>query len=60
MYLGVMLLHLGIPLVFNSMLTLISALIWIPLLFIWKLAEERDLEKRFGKEYLEYKKRTFF
>jgi protein-S-isoprenylcysteine O-methyltransferase Ste14 len=50
MYLGVMLLHLGVPLVFNSLLTFISAIIWIPILFSWKRAEENDLEKRFGEE----------
>ncbi len=60
MYLGFMLLHIGIPLAFNSLLTFISAIIWIPVLFSWKRAEEKDLEKRFGTEYLEYKKRTFF
>ena len=60
MYLSAMLFHVGVPLVFNSLLTFISAIIWIPIHFSWKRAEEKDLEKRFGEEYLEYKKRTFF
>ncbi len=60
MYVGIMLIHVGFPIVARSLLTLFSAIIWIPLILIWKYMEEKDLEKKFGNEYLEYKKRTIF
>ncbi len=60
MYLGVILLHIGLPLAARTLLTLISAAIWIFLILVWKYMEEKDLEERFGEEYLEYKKATFF
>jgi protein-S-isoprenylcysteine O-methyltransferase Ste14 len=60
MYVGIILMHIGFPLAARSLLTLISVLIWIPLILLWKYWEEQDLEKRFGKEYSEYKKRTLF
>jgi protein-S-isoprenylcysteine O-methyltransferase Ste14 len=60
MYVGMILMHVGLPLAARSLLTLISAVIWVPLILIWKYMEEKDLEKKFGKEYSEYKKRTLF
>lgn len=60
MYLGIILIHIGFPIAAKSLLTLISAIIWIPLILIWKYMEEQDLEKEFGKEYSEYKRRTWF
>lgn len=60
MYLGIILIHIGFPIAARSLLTLISAIIWIPLIFTWKYLEEKDLEKKFGAEYSEYKKRTLF
>jgi protein-S-isoprenylcysteine O-methyltransferase Ste14 len=60
MYLGIMLIHIGFPIAAKSLLTLVSAAIWIPLIFVWKYLEEQDLEKKFGAEYSEYKKRTIF
>lgn len=60
MYVGIMLIHIGFPLTAKSLLTLLSAILWIPLILIWKYMEEKDLEKKFGNEYLEYKKRTIF
>ena len=60
MYLGIILIHIGFPIAAKSLLTLISAIIWIPLILIWKYMEEQDLERKFGKEYSEYKKRTLF
>jgi protein-S-isoprenylcysteine O-methyltransferase Ste14 len=60
MYVGIILIHIGFPLASKSLLTLISAIIWIPLIFTWKYWEEQDLERKFGKEYSEYKKRTLF
>ncbi len=60
MYLGIILIHIGFPIAAKSLLTLVSAAIWIPLIFVWKSMEEQDLEKKFGEEYSEYKKRTLF
>jgi protein-S-isoprenylcysteine O-methyltransferase Ste14 len=60
MYLGIIFIHIGFPLAAKSLLTLISVIIWIPLISIWKYWEEKDLEKKFGEKYVEYKKKTFF
>lgn len=60
MYLGTILIHIGFPIAAKSLLTLISAVIWIPLIIVWKYVEEKQLERKFGQEYLEYKKQTFF
>lgn len=59
MYLGFMVWVVGFPLFIQSMLTLASAVLWIPHFFCWKVLEERELEKRFS-EYSDYKKRTWF
>lgn len=60
MYLGIILIHLGFPLAARSLLTLLSAIIWILIIFSWKYMEEKDLGRKFGDKYAEYKKRTFF
>ena len=60
MYLGIILMHVGFPLAAKSLLTLVSAAIWIPMILAWRYWEEKELEKKFGKEYTEYKKRTLF
>ena len=60
MYLGTILIHIGFPIAAKSLLTLISAVIWIPLILVWKYVEGKQLERKFGQEYLEYKKQTFF
>lgn len=60
MYLGIIFIHIGAPLCFESMITLMSAIIWIPMVILWKFWEETDLEKKFGEQYLKYKKRTLF
>lgn len=58
MYTGIILLHLGAPLLLNRLLTFASNVIWIPLILLWIYLEEKDLEKVFGQKYVEYKKRT--
>jgi protein-S-isoprenylcysteine O-methyltransferase Ste14 len=58
MYTGIILMHLGVPLLLNRLLTFASNVIWIPLILFWIYLEEKDLEKIFGHKYLEYKKRT--
>jgi protein-S-isoprenylcysteine O-methyltransferase Ste14 len=60
MYVGIMLIHVGFPIVAKGLLSLLSAIIWIPLILTWKYMEEKGLEKKFGEEYTEYKKRTTF
>jgi len=60
MYLGLILVYVGFPLAFGSILTLLSALIWVSLILLWKYWEEKELEEKFGKEYLSYRKRTIF
>jgi protein-S-isoprenylcysteine O-methyltransferase Ste14 len=60
MYLGLILIHIGFPLGMGSLLTLASVVIWIPLIILWWYWEEENLEKKFGKEYSEYQKRSFF
>ncbi|KYC53379.1 MAG: hypothetical protein AMQ22_00275 [Candidatus Methanofastidiosum methylothiophilum] len=58
MYIGIILIHIGGPLIFNSLITLISNVLWIPLIVLWIYLEEKDLEKQFGQKYLDYKKKT--
>jgi protein-S-isoprenylcysteine O-methyltransferase Ste14 len=58
MYFGLVLMHIGLPLAFGSMFTLLSAFIWIAQLFLWKHWEEQILEKKFGSAYIDYKKKT--
>ena len=60
MYLGIILMHVGFPVGWNKLFTLVSAVIWIPQIFVWKYWEERLLERRFGKQYKKYKGRTIF
>jgi len=60
MYLGWSLLVIGIPLLLDKSLTLYTAPIWVLLLFVWAQDEERELEKKYGDEYREYKRKTFF
>ncbi len=44
----------------NSPFLVLVSLAWIPIYFIWCIAEEKDLTVRFGDEYLEYKRNTGF
>ncbi len=58
MYLGIILMHLGFPLLFGSGSTLLSAALWIPQILFWERWEEEELEERFGDEYRVYRKKT--
>jgi len=60
MYLGIIFIHIGLPLFFESMISLLSALIWIPMIMLWKYWEEKHLEKKFGEQYGNYKNKTWF
>ncbi|MDT8358450.1 MAG: isoprenylcysteine carboxylmethyltransferase family protein [Methanomicrobiaceae archaeon] len=55
MYAGIILMHIGFPLFFRAVVTLISAAFWIPLIFIWRSWEEAELEEQFGDAYREYR-----
>ncbi len=61
MTLGTDLFYLGIALWLGSISALGLGLVYpVGILIYIKLVEERELEKRFGSEYLEYKKKTPF
>ncbi|MFC1768073.1 methyltransferase family protein [Candidatus Margulisiibacteriota bacterium] len=60
MYIGMTLIYLGYPLATGSLLTLLSAIIWISQMIIWKYWEETELELQFGEDYKLYKIRTIF
>lgn len=60
MVFGTILYYLGLGVILNSLFfTLVfTSIISVSLYILVKLWEENNLEKRFGEEYLEYKKRT--
>jgi protein-S-isoprenylcysteine O-methyltransferase Ste14 len=61
MTLGTTAFYLGIAIWTGSLSALILALIYpVAILIYIKLIEEKELEQRFGLEYLEYKRRTPF
>jgi len=60
MYVGLISLHVFLPSVTGSVITLASAAIWTSHMLLWMKWENEDLEKRFGKKYSEYKKKTWF
>jgi len=61
MTLGTTAFYLGIAMWTGSLSALILALIYpVGILIYIKLIEEKELEQRFGVEYLEYKRRTPF
>jgi protein-S-isoprenylcysteine O-methyltransferase Ste14 len=60
MYLGILLIHFGFPILFHSTLTLLTVILWAPQILIWRHWEDEDLENRFGVSYQVYKRRTFF
>ena len=60
MYIGIILFHIGLPLIFNSFVALMSTVLWAAIIFAWKVFEEKNLVRQFGESYVEYKKRTWF
>ncbi len=61
MSLGTIILYMGIAIWIGSLSAVGLVLLFAVLLMVYnKLIEERELEKRFGSEYLEYKRRTPF
>lgn len=59
MYLGFMIWIIGLPLFMQKLLTLLSSIIWITLIVVWKVFEEKELERKYP-DYKEYKKKTWF
>jgi len=61
MTLGTMMVYLGVAIWLGSLSGLALALIYpVGILIYIKLIEEKELEGRFGSEYVEYKKKTPF
>jgi protein-S-isoprenylcysteine O-methyltransferase Ste14 len=60
MYVSLILMHLALPLIFGALLTFLSSILWVPQILLWKHWEDKELAKRFGKEYLAYKRKTIF
>jgi protein-S-isoprenylcysteine O-methyltransferase Ste14 len=60
MYFGLVALHIGFPLIFRSFTACLSTVIWALFIVVWTRFEEKNLERRFGQEYLDYKKQTWF
>jgi protein-S-isoprenylcysteine O-methyltransferase Ste14 len=57
MYVGMTLIMTCYPLVAGSLLTLLSAIIWISQMIIWTYWEEKELMDKYGRKYLSYKKK---
>ena len=58
---GTMFLYVGFALIFGTVSTLfLIFLLFTPMLVFVKVYEEKELEARFGEEYLKYKERTPF
>lgn len=61
MALGTFILYLGVCILLGSISAVGLVLVWFVILLIYiKLIEEKELEFRFGMEYLEYKRQTPF
>ena len=59
MYLGFIIWLAGLPAYLGSRVTLVSAVIWIAHILLWRHFEEKDLLNRFS-DYAEYRKNTWF
>jgi protein-S-isoprenylcysteine O-methyltransferase Ste14 len=59
MYLGFIFWLIGLPLFFESFLSLMLSFIFIGNILFWRYVEEKELEERFSS-YLDYKKTTLF
>ena len=60
MYFGLILLHAGFPLIFRSFSAFVSTILWAGFIAAWTHFEEKNLERRFGRRYTEYKRQTWF
>jgi protein-S-isoprenylcysteine O-methyltransferase Ste14 len=60
MYVGLVLLHIGYPFIAKSFIACLSTILWAGIIRVWTHFEEKNLERRFGQRYIDYKKRTWF
>ena len=60
MYIGLVLMHFGYPFVFKSFVTCLSTILWLGFILAWKYFEEKNIERRFGQKYIDYKNQTWF
>jgi len=60
MYVGLVLLHLGYPLIFKSFAAALSTVLWTGIIAAWTHFEEKNLERRFGQRYIDYRRQTWF
>jgi protein-S-isoprenylcysteine O-methyltransferase Ste14 len=60
MYFGLVVLHIGFPLIFRSFIACLSSVLWAAIICAWTHFEEKNLERHFGQTYLDYKKQTWF
>jgi protein-S-isoprenylcysteine O-methyltransferase Ste14 len=60
MYIGLILLHIGFPFIAKSFIACLSTIIWTGIITVWTHFEEKNLERRFGQRYIDYKKQTWF
>jgi len=54
-YFGAILAHIGISLLLSSLFSMISTPLIILIIYIFSWKEEKELEREFGKEYIDYK-----
>jgi protein-S-isoprenylcysteine O-methyltransferase Ste14 len=60
MYIGLILLHFGFPFIAKSFAVCLSTALWAGIICAWTRFEEKNLERRFGQRYIDYKKQTWF
>ena len=60
MYVGIIIFHIGLPLIFKSFIALVSTVLWAVIILAWTVYEERNLVRQFGEKYNEYKRKTWF
>jgi protein-S-isoprenylcysteine O-methyltransferase Ste14 len=58
MYSGLSMTILGVGLLLNSMGVALAGILWLAMTVVQCKREEKELTKRFGESYREYKKRT--
>ena len=59
MYLGFIIWIVGFPLFLQKGFAILSSIIWVTHILIWKGLEEKELERKYP-DYKEYKKKTWF
>jgi protein-S-isoprenylcysteine O-methyltransferase Ste14 len=60
MYIGLIGLHIGFPFILRSFTAFVSTILWAGFIAAWTHFEEKNLERRYGRRYIDYKKQTWF